>query len=197
MGTSPAFYQQRVSNHLKMDTDKLKAIFPRESMYFWKELSLLSKEHRDWSAVLEALSEARDRRCQEKRRGVSRTRDWKPQDAKEAKKALEACGTFDLTLRTKDSPKSSAIRPPPLEDVPPVSAKSRTHILWCGVPTVADLSVYGDGALISLPIASVAVKASNPDSHLRCFSEERLQVLHQTLGRGFVSTDEHGNARVH
>ncbi|RSL89564.1 hypothetical protein CEP51_001130 [Fusarium floridanum] len=186
MGTSPAFHQRRVSNHPEMDIDKLKAVFPSESMYFWKVLSLLSKEHRDRSTVLEALSEARDRRCQERRRSVSRTRDWMPQDEKEAKKALEAGGTFGLTLRIT-----------PLEDDLPVSAKTRTHILWCGVPTVTDLRVYGDGALISLPIASAAVKASNPDSHLCCFSEEQLQVLEQTFGRGFVSTDQHGNARVH
>ncbi|KAJ4218058.1 hypothetical protein NW759_008653 [Fusarium solani] len=64
MGTSPAFYQQRVSNHLKKDIDKLKAVFPSDSMYFWK-FSLLSNDHRDWPTVSEALNEAQDRRRDE------------------------------------------------------------------------------------------------------------------------------------
>ncbi|RSL74562.1 hypothetical protein CEP53_000144 [Fusarium sp. AF-6] len=107
-----------------------------------------------------------------------------------------AGGTFDLTLRVREAPKSSANRSPLLEDDLTVSAKFRTYILWCGVPTVEDLRAYGGGALISHPVASAAVKASNPDSHLRCFSEERLQVLEHTLDCGFASTDQHGNARV-
>ncbi|KAI8650403.1 hypothetical protein NCS57_01373800 [Fusarium keratoplasticum] len=123
MRTSPAIYQQRVSNHLKMDIDKLKAVFPSDSMYFWKELSLLSNEHRDWRTVSEALNEAQNRRCQEKRRGVSTARKWLPQDAKEAKKALDAGGTFDLTLRIKEPPKSCVTGSPPLADELPVPAK--------------------------------------------------------------------------
>ena len=174
MRTSPAIYQQRVSNHLKMDIDKLKAVFPSDSMYFWKELSLLSNEHRDWRTVSEALNEAQNRRCQEKRRGVSTARKWLPQDAKEAKKALDAGGTFDLTLRIKEPPKSCVTGSPPLADELPVPAKPSTHILWCGVPTVTDMRVHDKSALISLPVASVAVRTRNPDSHLRCFSEERL-----------------------
>ncbi|EEU36124.1 uncharacterized protein NECHADRAFT_87218 [Fusarium vanettenii 77-13-4] len=197
MGTSPAFHQQRVSNHLKMDMDKLKAIFPSDSKYFWKELSLLSNEHRDWHTVSEALNEAQNRRCQEKRRGVSTARKWLPQDAKEAKRVLDAGSTFVLPLHINEKPKPGVTGSPPLADELPAPVKPSTHILWCGVPTVKDMSVHGESALISLPVASVAVKASNPDSHLRCFSEERLEVLEQTLGRGFVSTDQEGCAIVH
>lgn len=197
MGTSPAFHQQRVSNHLKMDMDKLKAIFPSDSKYFWKEFSLLSNEHRDWHTVSEALNEAQNRRCQEKRRGVSTARKWLPQDAKEAKRVLDAGSTFVLPLHINEKPKPGVTGSPPLADELPAPAKPSTHILWCGVPTVKDMSVHGESALISLPVASVAVKASNPDSHLRCFSEERLEVLEQTLGRGFVSTGQEGCAIVH